>query len=154
MMELRELEVELKEEQEKIEEYAPAMERIREIDERLTELRTEEKKRQQDARKLINYASASPTSSKSGKPLILQLVAIKCTYFPADGIRRYETLAGKLTEAETTMQRMDEELAEMNARMPQQQATERLTEIEILLAKEAEWHRWQTAVTLAEEERR
>ena len=48
------------------------------------------------------------------------------------------------------MQRMAEDLAEMNASMPQQQAAGRLTEVEILLAKEAEWHRWQTAFTFAE----
>ena len=151
MAELRELEVELKEMQEKIDDYAPAMERIRTIDERLTALRTEEKKRQQDARKMTIMRQLLPLHEKR-QTIILQLEQLHAAYFPADGIRRYETLAGRLTEAETTMQRMAEDLAEMNASMPQQQAAGRLTEVEILLAKEAEWHRWQTAFTLAEED--
>ena len=35
--------------------------------------------------------------------------------------------------------------------MPEQHEFERIAEIEILLAKETEWHRWQTAVTSEED---
>ena len=37
------------------------------------------------------------------------------------------------------------------ARMPEQQEFERIAELENLLAKETEWHRWQTAVTFEED---
>ena len=44
--------------------YAPAMERIRTIDERLTALRTEEKKRQQDVRKVTIMRQLLPLHEK------------------------------------------------------------------------------------------
>ena len=65
--------------------------------------------------------------------------------FPADGIRRLESLSEKLTETEATKRRIEEELAEIAARMPEKVESDRITEIELLLAKESEWHSWRSA---------
>jgi len=150
IMELRELEIELKDEQEKVGEYAPSIERIREIDDLLTELRGQETELMQDSQKLALVRQLLPLHQKK-QALEARLSQLTAITFPADGIRRYEMLAGKLTEAKATKQRLEEELAEIMAGMPEQHEFERIAELEILLAKETEWHRWQTAVTLEED---
>ncbi|MET3659112.1 ATP-binding protein [Sporosarcina psychrophila] len=150
IMELRELEIELKEEQEKVGEYAPSIERIREIDDLLTELRGQEAELMQESQKLALVRQLLPLHQKK-QALDARLSQLSEINFPTDGIRRYEMLAGKLTEAEVTKRRLEEELAELMTRMPEQHEFERIAELEILLAKETEWHRWQTAVTFEEE---
>ncbi|WP_342537582.1 AAA family ATPase [Sporosarcina sp. FSL K6-1540] len=150
IMELRELEIELKEEQEKVGEYAPSIERIREIDDLLTELRGQEAELMQESQKLALVRQLLPLHQKK-QALDARLSQLSEINFPTDGIRRYEMLAGKLTEAEATKRRLEEELAELMKRMPEQHEFERIAELEILLAKETEWHRWQTAVTFEEE---
>lgn len=150
IMELRELEIELKEEQGKVGEYAPSIERIREIDDLLTELRGQEAELMQESQKLALVRQLLPLHQKK-QALDARLSQLSGITFPADGIRRYEMLAGKLTEAEATKRRLEEELAELMTRMPEQHEFERIAELEILLAKETEWHRWQTAVTFEEE---
>ena len=85
----------------------------------LTELREQEKELLQDSQKLALVRQLLPLHQKK-QALVARLRTIKCSItFPADGIRRYETLAGKLTEAEATKQRLEEELAELMARMPE-----------------------------------
>ena len=101
IMELRELEIELKDEQEKVGEYAPSIERIREIDDLLTELREQEKELMQDSQKLALVRQLLPLHQKK-QALDARLSQLSAITFPADGIRRYEMLAGKLTEAEAT----------------------------------------------------
>ena len=150
IMELRELEIELKDEQEKVEEYAPSIERIREIDELLTGLREQEKELIQGSQKLALMRQLLPLHQKK-QALDARLSHLSTITFPSDGIRRYEMLAGKLTEAKATKQRLEEEVAELLARMPEQLELERIAELENLLAKETEWHRWQSAVTTEED---
>lgn len=150
IMELRELEIELKDEQQKVGEYAPSIERIREIDDLLTDLREQEKELMQDSQKLALVRQLLPLHQKK-QALYARLSQVSAITFPADGIRRYEMLAGKLTEARATKQRLDEEVAELMTRMPEQHEFERVAELQILLSKETEWHRWQTAVTFEED---
>jgi len=150
MLELRELEIELKVEQEKVGEYAPSIERIREIDNLVTELRGQEADLMQESQKLALMRQLLPLHQKK-QALDARLSQLSEITFPADGIRRYEILAGKLTEAKATKQRLEEELTELMTRMPEQSEFERIAGLETLLAKETEWHRWRTAVTFEEE---
>ena len=64
MMELRELEIELKDEQEKVGEYAPAIERIREIDELGYRVARTGNETPTGFTEAGTYASAAPPSSK------------------------------------------------------------------------------------------
>lgn len=150
IVELRELEIELKAEQEKVGEYAPSIERIREIDDLVTELRGQETELMQESQKLALVRQLLPLHQKK-QALDARLSQLSGITFPADGIRRYEMLAGKLADAKATKQRLKEEVAELMTRMPEQHEFERIAELEIMLAKETEWHRWQTAVTFEEE---
>ncbi|HJF31597.1 MAG TPA: AAA family ATPase [Sporosarcina psychrophila] len=148
--ELRELELELKDEQEKVAEYTPSIERIQAIDDRLTELQEQKKELTQESQKLSLMRQLLPLYQKR-HVLESGLLSLNAVTFPADGIRRYEAIAGKLTEALAVKERIGEELTELMCRIPEWQETERLTEIELLLAKETEWHRWQTTISTAED---
>ena len=149
--ELREMEIELKKEQDKIGEYAPSIERIREIDERLAELQSQEKMLSQESQKLAIMRLLLPLHQKR-QAIDARLSQLGNGTFPSEGIRRYETLVGKLTEVEASKVRLKEELTKLTARMPEQQESESVTELEILLAKESEWHRWQNAITVADDQ--
>ncbi|MFC5591747.1 AAA family ATPase [Sporosarcina soli] len=151
MAELRELELELKKEQEKIADYAPAVERIRQIDERLQHLREQQKEMEQQAQQFQLMRQLLPLHEKR-QTIKPRLAAISVDTFPTDGIRRYEKLAGRRIEAETALHRTEDELSKLLADMPEQPVDDRLTEIDLLLAKESEWHRWQTAAVSAEED--
>lgn len=150
MAELRELELALKKEQEKIADYAPTVERIRQIEVRLQQLRKQQKEMEQQAQHYQLMRQLLPLHEKR-QMIQSQLREMSVNTFPTDGIRRYETLAGRRIEAETALRRTEEELSEMIVKMPEHLADERMTEIDILLAKESEWHRWQTAAVSAEE---
>lgn len=151
MAELRELELELKKEQEKIADYAPAVKRIRQIDERLHQLREQQKEMEQQAQQFQLMRQLLPLHEKR-HAIKSRLAEISVDTFPTDGIRRYETLVGRKIEAETALHRTEEELSRLLADLPEQPVDDRLTEIDLLLAKESEWHRWQTAAISAEED--
>ncbi|WP_342514540.1 AAA family ATPase [Sporosarcina sp. FSL K6-1522] len=151
--ELRDLEMELKNEQTKVAEYVPAIERIQQIDGRLTALREQGKSLQEEIQRLALIRQSLPLHHKK-QLLENQLMDLRVGEFPADGIRRYETLAGKHTEAEVAKRRMTEELSELASRLPEREEGERLAQLESLLAKESEWHNWRTAMTTADEEQR
>ncbi len=153
IVELRELELELKEEQGKVEEYAPSIKRLEEIDVHLIELRAQEKILREDSQQLTLMRQLLPLHQKK-VALEARLSQLNAKAFPADGIRRFESWSGKWTEAEATKQRITQELADMTAQIPQQHEVARLPAIEILLAKEAEWHSWQMTTIAATDELR
>lgn len=151
--ELRALEKQLHDEKEKVEEYAPSIQRLGAIDERLVDLREQEKQLQEELRRLALMRQLLPLHHKR-KTLESRLVTVSTVAFPADGIRRYETLSSKLAEAEIVKQRMEKELAEIAMRMPKDEERKQIIELENIVAKESEWHGWRTAVTVAEDEKR
>lgn len=153
MLELRELEIELKEAQGKVAEYAPAIQRLQEIDSRLTDLYAEQKLLQHQAGQVVMMQQLLPLHQKK---IVLEakLEQLHTAVFPIDGIRRYEALVDKWTEADAMKRRVTEELAELTAKMPMEQTAARLADSEVLLAKEAEWHGWCMATVSAEDELR
>jgi len=153
MLELRELEVELKEAQGKVADYAPAIQRLQEIDRRLTDLYAQQKSLQHEAGQVVIIQQLLPLHQKK-MLLEAKLEQLHTAAFPIDGIRRYEALVDKWTEADAMKRRLTEELAELTAKMPLEQTASRLADSEILLAKEAEWHGWCMATASAEDELR
>ncbi|MHA6260721.1 ATP-binding protein [Sporosarcina sp. CAU 1771] len=151
--ELRELEKQLVVEQRKIEEYGPSIERISEIDVQLLETDNEQKKLQESLQQLTLTRQLLPLHHKK-MVLEAQIVSLRNVEFPVDGIRRYEILSGKLTEAEMGKQRVEKELADLTARMPKNHEQKMLAELENLVAKESEWHSWQTVLQTAKEEKK
>lgn len=153
MLELRELEIELKEAQGEVAEYAPAIQRLQEIDSRLNTLYAQQKSLQHEAGRVVIMQQLLPLHQKK-MVLEAKLKQLHTVAFPIDGIRRYEALLDKWTEADAMKRRLTEELAELTANMPLEQTATRLAESEILLAKEAEWHGWCMATASATDELR
>ena len=145
MTELRELESELKIEQAKVEEYAPSIKRIIEIDNKLLTLRETEKRLKKDVQKYTLLRQLLPLQRKK-EGLENQLLDFSTVKFPSDGIRRLESLSGKIKETTATKRRIEEEMSEMVTHMPDKIEVNRLTEIELLLSKESEWHVWRTTL--------
>ena len=143
LKELRELELSLKEEQEKVAEYAPSISRIHEIEEQLSSLRHQETNHRKQLEQLSLHRQRLPLQLKR-EALQLQLKRLGTTSFPADGIRRMESTSSKLIEAKAAKHRTEEELAELNARMPKNEHEDQLSKIDHLLAKESEWHGWRS----------
>ena len=153
MTELRTLEKELKDEQEKVAEYTPSIERISDIDTQLSLLRKEEGIHQGKLRQLSVSRQLLPLQQEK-EVLEKQLGQLREAGFPADGIRRFESLSGKLIETKATKQRIEEELADMETRLPKQQQPERIEAIDFLLAKESEWLGWRSSVVAENDELR
>ena len=143
MKELRELELSLKEEQEKVAEYGPSISRIHEIDEQLVSLRHQESNHRKQLEQLALHRQRLPLQLKR-EALKQQLERVGTTSFPADGIRRLESMSSKLTEAKAAKHRIEEELAELNTRLPKNDPDDQLSVIEQLVAKESEWHGWRS----------
>ncbi len=151
MTELRNLAKELKDEQEKIAGYAPSMKRIHDIDIELNLLNKEQiihKKRLQH----LSVAQQILPLQIEKKELEKKLTLVGRASFPPDGIRRFESLSGKLTETIATKQRIENDLAELKIRLPKNIETERLKTAGVLLAKESEWLGWQSSVAADNDE--
>ena len=153
MAELRMLEKELKDEQEKVAEYAPSIERVYEIETELSLLRKEEGIQQEQLRQLSVSRQLLPVQQEK-EVLEKHLVQLRKGSFPSDGIRRFESLSGKLIETKATKQRIEVELADMETRLPKHHQLERIVAIEHLLAKESEWHGWRSSVVAENDELR
>ncbi|WP_172372933.1 ATP-binding protein [Sporosarcina jiandibaonis] len=154
MKELRELEVSLKEEQEKVEEYAPSISRIHEIEEQLASLRNQDSNHRKQLEQLALHRQRLPLQLKM-EALQQQLERLGRTSFPADGIRRLESTTGKLIEAKAAKHRIEQEIAELSTRLPKNNHDDQLSKIDGLLAKESEWHGWRsTKTSLSDEIRR
>lgn len=151
MEELRKIEGELKVEREKMAEYAPAVERLQEIERLLNEWKRQDQNLQEKEEQLAHVRQLQPLFEKK-RALERRLMNNIDRDFPADGVRRYEIAAGKLAESVVVQQRITEELANAEAQMSRKADPIVLNRLERLLAKESEWHRWDTSLRSATEE--
>lgn len=151
--ELRNLEKEVSEEQLKVAEYMPSIERIREIDKQLSSLSEKEKVQKKHLQRLSILQQLLPLKSKK-ELLERELAQLGKTDFPSDGIRRFESITGKIIETKATKQRIEEELVELEARIPKSHQPERIKAIELLLANETEWHGWRSSLVSGQDELR
>lgn len=143
--EIRTLESELQEAGQQIAEYAPAIERIHQIDSELTKLNEERNHYEERRRQLSLQRQLLPIQYKKDM-LLERLEELGTTDFPTDGIRRFESLTGKMMEAETAVQRMEHELANLEKKSAAEFEANRMTELEFLLAREFEWHQWRSSL--------
>ncbi|MFD1926986.1 AAA family ATPase [Sporosarcina siberiensis] len=149
--ELRELELDIKVEQEKVEEYTPAINRINYIDAELLKLHETKRKIDETIRNLKILRQALPLYIKK-ELLENELKKLGMIDFPTDGIRRFESLSERLKEITAKKQRIEDEIKELEKRKPLEIDADRRTEMELLLAQESEWHYFRTTSKTAEDE--
>ncbi|WP_019414340.1 AAA family ATPase [Paenisporosarcina sp. TG20] len=140
--EIRVLDQALKEDRAKIDQFEPSISRLSEIDRLLADLKKEEQFLKHQHDQLLKYRQAKPLLEKQLQ-LETELSSIQQLSFPAEGIRRYETLKDSVQELQVKMEQLQLGIQNLGHQAKQSVSFERIQELEDLLAKESEWHHWQ-----------
>lgn len=144
-IELKEMEKELKNEQERIATFAPKMDRIHEVEKEWQDAKRAHDSVREQHRALELELQLLPLKERKCK-LASRLDEVRTTSFPSDGIRRFEMISGRLSELEAKRRGLEAEITVMAEKMPDYPPPEMLTEMERLLAREPEWHEWRSTV--------
>lgn len=143
---LRKLEQKLQDEQKKIANYGPAIERLNEVETQLLQLREQKKEMDRQVGELTVKRQLLPLHIKSST-LNYRLSEIGHVNFPTDGIQRYESIIDKFSETEATVKRLQQEIERVGPILVDQLEEEKLANYERLMARESDWHRLLTAVS-------
>lgn len=151
LAEIKELEQEIKKEQLKLQTFEPLTERQLQMEEQLAALRMEEQQLYRLTEELMISMQFVPLQQQK-QQLADRLADLSGPAFPADGIRRYETLTGKLSELESAKTRQADEVAKWEKLLHELRTEEERLELERLAAQEAEWHRLRNETRAAGQE--
>lgn len=133
--ELRSMEGELKEYQQRTELYGPAIERLREIEHRLVDLEAEEAETDETLKKIGTWRQAAPLLADK-QMLTEQSKALQLVQFPLDGKRQMDRLADKLSETKADAAHLTNQ---QNA-LPDTEAGQPELALQNLLNRESDWH--------------
>ncbi|GKV66984.1 MULTISPECIES: AAA family ATPase [unclassified Sporosarcina] len=149
--EIKELEQAMLKEQQKLAAYEPLTERQRELTQQVRALREEEQQLHSQADEQMLAMQIVPLQQKE-RQLTDQLSALPDIHFPAEGIRRYEELAGRQAELAIRKQRLLKEQQQLQTDLVELMPDSERRLLERLTAQEAEWHRMRTDTLSAEQE--
>ncbi len=140
LTELRKLEDALQEEVRKSDQYAPAVERLKEVEGQLGTIHLEKEAYEKNLRTLAIERQQLPLQQKRA---VLQerLITLADTHFPADGIQRYESIVRQLDEVQATTVRIQEEVKQVEHLLDERADQEKLLTLEQFIERESEWHR-------------
>lgn len=139
--ELRDLELVLKDARKQMDQYAPTIQRISEIDEESKVLTEEETLLREEQVRLALYKQAAPLVEQK-KTIQLQLERYEGITFPAEGIRRMDSLENRILDEKTAI---DQLRKEMNIDDVDRTAIyEDIESLQLLLERESEWHQWRS----------
>lgn len=133
--ELRVIEGELKEYRQRTELYGPYIERLREIEHRLTAIESEEAETDGELKKIGKWQQAAPLLAER-KALTAKIKALQLVQFPLDGKRQMDRLVDKLSETTAGMEHVANQLNSL----PAGEAGEPVLVLENLLNRESDWH--------------
>ncbi|PIC63112.1 hypothetical protein CSV79_13565 [Sporosarcina sp. P13] len=150
LKELKELELAMQKEQQKLATFEPLSIRKQQVDERVKALRREEQQLHEQAEEHRVAMQVMPLQQQQ-KQVTEQLAALPSESFPADGIRRYEELASKQSELQSKRMRIVKE-QQLTAETIVMRPDNEQRQIERWVAQEAEWHRLRGDVLSAEQE--
>lgn len=136
---LRTLEQQLQAQQNRMENYAPAIQRLKEIDEALQALREQNEAFANRVGQLSTKRQLYPLFVKR-TALEKRFKAISAQRFPTDGIQRYESIHNKLAEAKATVFSLQREIERIQEALLEQAEEEKLAKFERLIRKESKWH--------------
>ncbi|MDN4608584.1 ATP-binding protein [Sporosarcina highlanderae] len=145
LQELKDLETDLKKEQERVSAYSPKVKRIREIEREWMDTKNAYDRVREQNQSFGLQLQLLPLYERK-QTLLTKLDRMKHVVFPADGIRRFETVQSKLTEMEAKMRGLTAEIEELNKRLQDRPDNQKLQTIERLLSREIEWHKWRTEI--------
>lgn len=136
---LRELELELERAHQESTQYTPTMNRLAELEGTMELVRAEIKELQQKLAQLEQLKQTLPLYEQRDV-LLQQLFTLGEPAFPADGIRRYEMIAGRLTDIEAHLQHLQAEIETQMKLLGEHVTETSVAAYESLLVREAEWH--------------
>lgn len=145
---LRNDERELKEHREQADSYGPFLEQMDALDSRLEEIAERENSISDLLSEVAKRQQAAPIAQRK-RQLEEQLSSLSVDFFPADGSRRMERLAERISEASAKMKQAEKELAALPEIASGVTSGESLAE---LLEKESEWLRFLSQYKNVEEE--
>jgi uncharacterized protein YhaN len=143
--ELKEMEKELKSEQERIAAYAPKMKRIHQLEREWDEAKRAYDSMREQYRYFELELQLLPLKERKMK-LSSRLEEVRTNTFPSDGIRRFEMISSRLIEMEAKKRGLEAEITALVEKLPDPPSPEKLAETERLLAREPEWHDWRSAI--------
>ncbi|MFC4411547.1 AAA family ATPase [Chungangia koreensis] len=142
--ELRELERNLKEARQQMEQYAPSVQRLSELERELEALLQEEEELRKDQTDLSLFRQAAPLLEQQ-RVVQIQLSRFQDISFPANGIRRMESLESRIIDIKTVIHQLKEELNSKQEDFDQSAITKELENLQDLLTRESEWHQWRSS---------
>ncbi|WP_339254147.1 AAA family ATPase [Sporosarcina sp. FSL W8-0480] len=150
LQELKDLETDLKKEQERVSAYSPKVKRIREIEHEWTGTKDAYDRVREQKQSLGLQLQLLPLHERK-QALLTKLERMGDVVFPADGIRRFETVQSKLTEMEAKMRGLNDEIEDLNKRLQHRPDHQTIMRIDGLLSREPEWHKWRTELGVVRE---
>lgn len=151
LTELRNIEEALERELRKANEYAPAVERLQEIEEVLATIQVKIGTAERRYRELSIQKQQLPLIKKRAT-LQSRLQALKGNHFPTDGLLRYESIVNKLDEAKASVVSLQQEVKQIEQQNEKAFDESKLHRLQQLLGEEAHWHRsLSTLYTLKEQ---
>ena len=148
--ELRELETTYKHQLEEVEKYEPSIKRLSELETIVEELNQQEKEISSQLQRYLEWKQLKPLKEQEIK-LNDELDVVKHQTFPADGIRRYESVKDKLNRNHIEMEQLEKELDSLTIDKNSLSSKE-LEELQTFLNREAEWHQLRSKRIQIEEE--
>ncbi len=136
--EIRELEGEWREYLEKINEFEPSVQRLKQLEKYLSKNKQEQAELQENLQNFYRWKQLKPLKDRE-RQIIQQLEKVEEQQFPSEGIRRYELLKDKKTNILASLEQLERE---MDLAIEQQKAMskEELNELQAFLSYESEWH--------------
>lgn len=142
--EIRELESSLKEARQKMDQYAPSVQRLSELEREMEALLQEEHGLRKVQTDLSLFRQAAPLLEQQ-EAVRIQLNQYEDISFPADGIRRMESLESRIIDTRTAIQQLNDELNSIQKDFDQAAFTQELENLQDLLSRESEWHQWRSS---------
>ncbi|TQR04603.1 ATP-binding protein [Psychrobacillus soli] len=148
--ELRELELEWKQQMEEVQKYEPSINRLHELELLIAKMMEQEKNTSDQLQHYLRWKQLKPIKEKEIE-LEQALENVKHITFPVDGIRRYESIKDKEVSVKITLEQLKEELA-TTTNNHQVLTSKELEALQSYLSYETQWHELRAQRIQIEEE--
>jgi len=148
--ELRALETTYKHQLEEVEKYEPSIKRLKELETIVEDLDQQEKGISAQLQLYLEWKQLKPLKVQANN-LNDELAIVKDQHFPADGIRRFESIKDKMNSNHIEMEQLEKELNSLTLNETSL-TSQKLEELQSFLNREAEWHQLRSKRIQIEEE--
>lgn len=134
------LEEKLQKQRRKMDDYTPIIQRLRDIDAALIQLRERIEVATDDIQRLTLMRQLYPLSVERNA-VQTRLQELATGEFPTDGIGRYESIRHQLTEVEAVIYRLQDELKRIDPHLMDEVEEDKRIRLHQFITKESNWYR-------------